>query len=84
MTRHDEVIHAAAVSADGRWIISGSADRTLRLWDSATGQLLDTFTVDAEVRSCTLTPDAHYAGAGDASGGLHYFRLGNLPGASVT
>ena len=31
---------AAALSSDGRYVLSGSGDRTLRLWDAATGRCL--------------------------------------------
>jgi hypothetical protein len=37
---HTAEVLAAALSPDGRQALSGSADRTVRLWDTATGQEL--------------------------------------------
>lgn len=35
---HRDVVDALALSADGRLLVSGSADKTIRLWDLATGR----------------------------------------------
>jgi WD40 repeat protein/serine/threonine protein kinase len=40
---HDEAVTALAVGRDGRYFLSGGADRTLKLWETATGQCLRTF-----------------------------------------
>lgn len=40
--RHTGPVHALALSADGRTLYSGSADNTIRVWDSASGALLAT------------------------------------------
>ncbi|PSB43226.1 hypothetical protein C7B80_24915 [Cyanosarcina cf. burmensis CCALA 770] len=37
---HSEWIRAIAFSPDGKYLISGSNDRTVRLWDLQTGQLI--------------------------------------------
>ena len=39
---HSATVHAVAFSPDGRWIISGSADQTIRIWDSESGALRQT------------------------------------------
>jgi WD40 repeat protein len=38
---HEGWVRICAWSPDGRWIVSGSRDGTLRLWDAETGTELD-------------------------------------------
>ncbi|WP_165841048.1 WD40 domain-containing protein [Larkinella punicea] len=40
---HTEDIHSLAYSPNGRYVLSGSVDRTLKLWEFGTGKLLRTF-----------------------------------------
>lgn len=35
---HTDTIDALAFTPDGRWLVSGSEDHTIRVWDAATGQ----------------------------------------------
>ncbi|MFO0867071.1 MAG: caspase family protein [Gemmataceae bacterium] len=37
---HEDAIHSVALSADGKWAITGSQDCTTRIWDVATGKEL--------------------------------------------
>lgn len=41
--QHDAKILSVSFSPDGRWIITGGADRTARVWDSEDGQLVGIF-----------------------------------------
>ncbi|HZO87265.1 MAG TPA: hypothetical protein VFB38_02930 [Chthonomonadaceae bacterium] len=50
LSGHTQVIFALAYSPDGRWIASGSRDRTVRLWNAQTGALQFTLGTDAKVR----------------------------------
>lgn len=40
---HSNIIPAAAFSPDGKWIVSGSWDDTLKLWDATSGREVRTF-----------------------------------------
>jgi len=50
---HTGSVSACAFSPDGRFIVSASYDRTLRVWETATGQMLRTLEGHTdEVRAC--------------------------------
>jgi WD40 repeat protein len=47
-----------AISPDSRWILSGGSDKTLKLWDMASGRLVRTFAEHSgEVTSVAFSPD---------------------------
>ena len=55
---HADSILACAVTPDGRRLVSGSHDRTLKLWDLDSGNCLHTFEGHADwVLACAVTPD---------------------------
>ncbi|MCX5800577.1 MAG: DUF4062 domain-containing protein [Candidatus Eisenbacteria bacterium] len=55
---HTDGVSALALTPDGRRIVSGSADRTLRLWDLESGQCVRTLGKDIEtIESLEVSPD---------------------------
>jgi WD40 repeat protein/serine/threonine protein kinase len=54
---HDGPLESVAFSRDGRRIVSGSADRTARVWDVATGHELLRIQHNDCVRAVELSPD---------------------------
>ena len=54
---HDSAVTSAAFSPDGRWL-TGSSDKTARLWKAESGKLLTTFQGHtAEVTGAIFSPD---------------------------
>jgi WD40 repeat protein len=72
---HSSRVNAAAVTPDGKHAVSASADRTLRVWDLASGRTTATFTADAGVSACAVAVDGITIVAGDGLGRLHFLRL---------
>ena len=65
---HSEAVISVALSADGRFVLSGSGDRTLKLWEMDSGRLLRTFEGHSDrINSVAYSPDGHtvLSGSGD-------------------
>jgi WD40 repeat protein len=63
---HSGGINKVALSPDGGFVVSGSDDHMVRLWDARTGQLINTFDHSGWVSSVTFSADGKYV----LSGGL--------------
>jgi WD domain, G-beta repeat len=53
---HNGGVFGVALSADGKRAVSGSADRTVRLWDMQTGKALHTIKTVSGVRCVVFSP----------------------------
>jgi WD40 repeat protein len=51
---HTDPVNAVALTSDGRRVLSGPADHTLRVWDLEDGRELVTFTIDGNVTACSV------------------------------
>jgi serine/threonine protein kinase len=65
-TGHSRDVHAIAVSPDGQLIVSGSEDKTVRLWQLDTGKQLFSEEMPGPVRAVAFTSDGtHFLAAAD-------------------
>lgn len=62
---HKDFVISVAISADNRYALSGSRDKTLKLWDISTGKCLHTFEGHTGwVNSVDISADGRYALSG--------------------
>ena len=67
------------MTPDGRHVVSGSDDKTVRLWDLATGQEVRRFTGhQSSVRSVAVTPDGRYVVSGSLDKTVRVWYIGDL------
>ncbi|HEY7326545.1 MAG TPA: hypothetical protein VH592_02825 [Gemmataceae bacterium] len=83
MKGHSEAVYSVAFTPDGKHVVSGSGDHTVKVWDSATGKEIKSFGGQAGhqnlVMSVSISPD----GGLIASGGTdNTARLWDLPSSS--
>jgi WD40 repeat protein len=65
---HTDQVHAVAISPSGALIASGSADRTVRLWDAETGQEVRCFREQGVPLRITFRPDGKRLAAATEDG----------------
>ena len=54
---HTGIINSIAVSNDGKYLLSGSDDKTAKLWDTAKGICIRTFVHDKPVKNACFGPE---------------------------
>lgn len=91
LTRHTKPVAAIAFSPNGDKLISGSYDRTLRLWNPYTGELLKTLNTDGKIATLAFSPDGRTLANGlganiqlwDVDTGQHKATLNGGGGSSI-
>ena len=80
LSGHEANVNAVTFTKDGRWIVSGSNDGTIRYWRRSTGKLGATFAV-ADGRWVIITDQGFFAAssnAGDLLSVVHGFQAVNI------
>jgi WD40 repeat protein len=73
---HTRAIYPVAYSPDGRWLASGSWDKTVRLWDGATGEPCATLPHPNFVFNLAFGPDGTWLATGcDCGDGVRVWDL---------
>ncbi|MGQ0732256.1 MAG: WD40 repeat domain-containing protein [Acidobacteriota bacterium] len=67
LTGHSDTVHVATFMPGGRQIVTGSKDRTLRIWDAYSGEELLTLAHGWTVETLAVSPDGRHVVAGDYS-----------------
>jgi WD40 repeat protein len=60
---HESTVFSVAISRDGRYLLSGSADQTVRLWNLRTRELIVTIFRSDDGEWVIWTPQGYYMGA---------------------
>ncbi|QHG19052.1 WD40 repeat domain-containing protein [Nostoc sp. ATCC 53789] len=65
LTGHSEKVTSVAISPDSQTLVSGCADKTIKVWNLKTGKLIRTLTEDlGKISSVAISPDGHYFAVG--------------------
>ncbi|MFM5987737.1 MAG: WD40 repeat domain-containing protein [Sphaerospermopsis kisseleviana] len=73
---HSHIVNSLAMSANGKYLISGSQDKTVRVWNLVTGELMHTLKSHREgVYAVTLSPDEQIIASGSADKTIKLWHL---------
>ncbi|MFQ5779914.1 MAG: WD40 repeat domain-containing protein, partial [Nitrospiria bacterium] len=62
---HGDIIRSVAFSPDGKLLVTGSYDKTVRIWDLETGRAIFSMTHPNLVRAVAVSPDGKIVASGN-------------------
>ena len=80
---HSDTVQALAFSADGRLLASGRADKTVKLWDTRTAKLKQSWELRWPIFDVTFTPDGRHFLTANANSTVYIFRPGPASGDAL-
>ena len=76
---HQNCINSVTISPDGKYIVSGSSDKTIKIWDIKTAECLNTLKGHSNyVSSVTISPDGKYIVSGSYDGTIKIWDFKNV------
>jgi WD40 repeat protein len=72
---HAGRVRACAFAAEGRLVISGSGDKSLRVWDATTGAEIMILCAPGGLLSCATSPRGGLLCCGDSGGNFSVLAL---------
>jgi WD40 repeat protein len=73
---HSHIVSSLAISADAKFLVSGSQDQTIRVWNLATGELVHTLKGHRDtVNTVALSPDEQIIASGSADKTIKLWHL---------
>ncbi len=86
LTGHTDPVYDVRFSPDGRWIVTGSFDNTVRLWDASTRQAVRTMTGHSQLVLCVaVSPDSRWIASGSMDRTIRIWEIpNNAPLGDVT
>ncbi|MBE0685805.1 MAG: hypothetical protein IH585_07375, partial [Anaerolineaceae bacterium] len=73
---HSAPVTACAIAPGGRWVVSASEDTTLKIWDTARGELFRTLEGHTEkITACACHPNGLFIASGSEDGTIRTWNI---------
>lgn len=84
LSGHGDAVTSVAISADGITAVSGSADKTVKVWNLQTGKIIRTLTGHTgEISSVAVSPDGNFLAVGISDTPRSNVKVWHLPSGKL-